>query len=236
MDSAFQAFLDAVDAAHDDSMIRQATKAFAISIGFERFAYLQVEGKDIKTLNNYGQPWEEEYLEKEFSTLDPVVIEGKRRMKPFSWSADDWPARGSTDLRRFRDAAILHGIRSGMTIPVPGSYGSTIMLTFASADARSTTSASLSPEGAVQAALMIHCRLRFLAAGKLIVPTRVFSSKEAVCVTWSAKGKKAHEIADIMQISERTVQHYLDSARQKLDAQTVQHLTAMAALRGMVEN
>jgi LuxR family transcriptional activator of conjugal transfer of Ti plasmids len=235
LNSEFQAFLDAVDAAHDERMVSQATKAFAASIGFERFAYLQTEGFDIKTINTYPLPWAATYIEQRFAIIDPVVIEAKRRMKPFFWSADDWPARGSSELRRFRDDAISHGIRSGTTIPVRGSFGSTVMLTFASSEAREHDSLGLDPELAVQAALAIHYRLRFLSAGRVLTPDRVFSSKEAVCVTWSAKGKKANEISSIMGISERTVQHYLDSARQKLRAETVQHLTALATARGMIE-
>lgn len=235
MNSEFQAFLDAVDAAHDERMLSQATKAFATSIGFERFAYLQTEGFDIKTINTYPLPWAATYIEQRFAVIDPVVIEAKRRMKPFDWSADDWPARGSSELRRFRDDAISHGIRSGTTIPVRGSFGSTVMLTFASSEARGHDHSCLDPELAVQAALSIHYRLRFLSAGRVLTPDRVFSSKEAVCVTWSAKGKKANEISSIMGISERTVQHYLDSARQKLRAETVQHLTALATARGMIE-
>lgn len=235
MNCEFQAFLDAVDAAHDERMITQATKAFAISVGYERFAYLQTEGFDIKTINTYPQPWAVTYIDERFATIDPVIIEARRRMKPITWSADDWLPRGSSQLRRFRDDAISYGIRSGTTVPVRGSFGSTIMLTFASSLARAAESACLDPEVAVQAALAIHYRLRFLSAGHILTPDRVFSSKEAVCVTWSAKGKKAHEISGIMGISERTVQHYLDSARQKLRAETVQHLTALATARGMVK-
>jgi LuxR family transcriptional activator of conjugal transfer of Ti plasmids len=217
-------------------MITQAGKSFATSIGYERFAYLQTEGFDIKTINTYPQPWAVIYLAQRLSLIDPVVIEAKRRMKPFVWSADDWPIIGSSELRRFRDDAISHGIRSGATIPIRGSFGSTIMLTFASSEGHRDRSACLSHEMAVQAALAIHYRLRFLAAGHVLAPSQAFSSREAVCVTWSAKGKKVFAIARIMGISERTVQHYLDSARQKLGAETIQHLTALATRHGMVES
>ena len=235
LNSEFQAFLDAVDVAQDERMVSQATKSFATSIGYESFAYLRTEGFDIKTINTYPQPWATTYLQHRFSIIDPVVIEAKRRMEIFSWSADGWSTRSSTQLRRFRDEAILHGIRSGMTIPVRGSFGSTIMLTFASSNARIAASLSLRPEVAVQAAVAIHYRLRFLSAGHHLPPGHTLSSKEAVCVTWSAKGKKSYEIAGIMGISERTVQHYMDSARHKLRAETVQHLTALATAHGMVE-
>lgn len=235
MNFEFQAFLDAVDAAHDERMVGQATSAFATAIGYERFAYLQTEGVDMKTINNYPQPWVSAYLKHRLSNIDPVVIEAKRRMKPFRWSADNWQARSSSELGRFRDEAISHGIRSGTTIAVRGSFGSTIMLTFTNSGILKDGSVVPDAEVMIQAALVIHYRLRFLSAGHIVSPNLVFSSKEAVCVTWSALGKKAYEISGIMGISERTVQHYLDSARRKVGAETVQHLTALATAYGMVE-
>lgn len=235
MNSEFQSFLDAMDAAHADVSIRQAVQTFALAIGFECFAYLQVEGTVIKTFNTYASAWESVYLDNNLFTMDPVVIEARRRMEVFPWSADNWSTRGSIDLRRFRDTAISHGLRSGMTIPVPGSFGSTIMLTFASSRPNSSESACLNPEEAVQAALAIHYQLRSISIGRVVAPASVLSSKEAVCVTWSAKGKKAHEIADIMGISDRTVQHYMDSARRKMGALTIQHLTALVTRYGVGE-
>lgn len=234
MDTAFRAFLDLIDTAQDETAIRQITKNFAVSIGYERFAYLQLVGTDMKTFNTYAKSWEDEYFEKELSRVDPVVSEAKRRMTVFPWSADNWSSR-SSDLRHFRDAAISHGIRSGITIPIPGSFGSTIMLTFASSSVQSAAAACLSPEAGIQAALAIHYQLRAISAGRIVTPKNVFSSKEAVCVTWSAKGNGTAEIAGIMGITQRTAQHYLDSARRKVGAVNIQHLTALATKYGLID-
>ncbi len=132
MDGDLRSLIDMTEAAHDERMIKSALKTFAHACGFERFAYLQTEGLEIRTFNSYPEEWQDVYLESQYSRIDPVVWEAKTRMEIFSWTADDWPARGASELRRFRDQAIDHGIRSGVTIPVEGSFGSTMMLTFAS--------------------------------------------------------------------------------------------------------
>jgi LuxR family transcriptional activator of conjugal transfer of Ti plasmids len=234
LDREFRAFIDMVETAHDEKMIKYAIKTFATALGFERFAYLQAEGDELRTVHSYPLPWENVYLTNQYATIDPVVTEAKRRMEVFSWSADTWPSRGSSLLRRFRDQAIDHGIRSGVTIPVHGSFDSKILLTFASSSAQADASIWSDPAKAVQAALAVHYRLKIIAAGIVLAPKRMFSPKEAVCVMWAAKGKFGHEIADITGISPRTVQHYLDSARQKLGAVNIQHLVALAKDRGLI--
>ncbi|MFS8116842.1 helix-turn-helix domain-containing protein, partial [Rhizobium jaguaris] len=60
------------------------------------------------------------------------------------------------------------------------------------------------------------------------------SPKEAMCLTWAAKGKKAWEIAILMGITQRTVQHHFDRARKKLNAATIPQLVAIAKDRGLV--
>ncbi len=52
--------------------------------------------------------------------------------------------------------------------------------------------------------------------------------KEILCLKWAAMGKTAPETAIITGLSPRTVQHYLDAARGKLNASTVTHLVAIS--------
>nr|WP_115422190.1 autoinducer binding domain-containing protein [Sinorhizobium sp. M14] len=215
-------------------MIKTALKHFAHMHGYERFAYLQTDGFQVKTFNSYPGPWERDYLKSGYSTLDPVVIEARRMREIFGWAADDWPARGSSDLRRFRDEAIDHGIRSGVTIRVEGSYGSAIMLTFSSPEKNAGVSEALDSKKALQLLMAIHYQLRAVAARSTLNPKRALSPREMLCLMWSAKGKKVEEIAIITGIKPRTVQHYLDQARHKLGADSVPHLVAIAKDRRLV--
>lgn len=234
MDGHLRSLIDMAEAAHDERMIKSALKSFANSSGFERFAYLQTEGAEICTFNSYPDNWQDVYLGSQYSRIDPVVTEAKRRMEMFAWTADDWPARGTSELKRFRDEAIEHGIRSGVTIPVEGSFGSTMMLTFASSEKKVEFSKLRDAQKAMRAVLTIHYRLKIIAAATIVAPKRLLSPREAMCLTWAAKGKNAPETAMLTGINPRTVQHYLDSARRKLEAATVPQLVAIAKDHGLV--
>ncbi|TCU08656.1 autoinducer binding domain-containing protein [Rhizobium sullae] len=234
MDGYLRSLIDMAEAAHDERMIKSALKSFANSSGFERFAYLQTEGAAICTFNSYPDDWQDIYLGSQYSRIDPVVTEAKRRMEVFSWTADDWKARGTSELKRFRDQAIEHGIRSGVTIPVEGSFGSTMMLTFASSEKKVEISKLQDPQKAMRAVLTIHYRLKIIAAATIVAPKRLLSPREAMCLMWAAKGKNAPETAVLTGINPRTVQHYLDSARRKLEAATVPQLVAIAKDHGLV--
>ncbi|MBZ9603367.1 autoinducer binding domain-containing protein [Phyllobacterium chamaecytisi] len=229
-----RSLIDMADAAHNKRMIKSALKSFTRSCGFERFAYLQKEGLEIRTFNSYPEEWQAIYLGGKYSRIDPVITEAKRRMKTFCWTADDWPVRGTSELKRFRDQAIEHGIRSGVTIPIEGSFGSKMMLTFASSEKKADNSKLQNAQEAMHAVLAVHYRLIITAATTVLTPKQLLSQREAMCLMWAAKGKKADVTADLMGISPRTVQHYLDSARRKLEAETLPQLIAIAKDRGLV--
>jgi len=60
--------------------------------------------------------------------------------------------------------------------------------------------------------------------------TETLTEREIECLTWTAAGKTSVEIAEIMSLSEHTINHYLNRATRKLD--TVNRTQAVAkALR-----
>ncbi|SCB49601.1 autoinducer binding domain-containing protein [Rhizobium multihospitium] len=234
MEGTLRSLIDVIESAYDERTIKSALKGFASSWGFERFAYAQMTGADVRTINSYPREWQNRYLANRYSRIDPVVTEARRRMDMFSWTADDWAVRGNSELKRFRDQAIEHGIHSGITIPVEGSFGSTIALTFASSKAQVECSHSQDARKAMQAVLAIHYRLQIIGAAAIVSPKRFLSAREATCVMWAAKGKKAAETATLTGIDVRTVQHYLTKAREKLGAATIPQLVAIAKDHGLV--
>jgi LuxR family transcriptional activator of conjugal transfer of Ti plasmids len=234
MDADLRLLIDALEAAQTEHSIKSILRSFGHSWGYDLFAYVQTEGLNIKTFNSYPDPWQHIYLCRQYSCIDPVITEAKRKREMFSWLADDWPARGTSPLRRFRDEAIDHGIRCGVTIPVEGSFGSMMLLTFASSERKPDNLATLGLRKALQVVLSVHYRLKMISATTAITVKQMLSPRETTCLMWAIKGKTAAETAMLTGINPRTVQHYLDSARQKLDAQTLPQLVAIAKDRGLV--
>ena len=182
--------IEMIEVANDERTMKSVIKSFANACGFDRFAYLQAVGAVVRTLNNYPAEWQDVYIKRCYSRIDPVVTEAGRRAGPFSWTADSWQARGTSDARRFRDEAINHGLRSGVTIPVVGTFGARMMLTFASSRSDADVAMLPTPLNAVQAIMAIHYQLRMLAPSMVASPKRRLSSREMICLTWAAKGKR----------------------------------------------
>ncbi len=234
VDGEFRSLVDMLEAAQDELTIKGAMKRFARACGYERFAYLQKEGAQIKTFNTYPKPWERIYLSADYSNIDPVVTQAKRKGDVFFWTADDWRPRGSSELRRFRDESIEHGIRCGVTIPVEGSYGTSMMLTFASPERKVDLPVAFDPKRAVQLVMMIHYRLKMIGGKTTLNPRHALSPREMDCLIWAAKGKNTLTTANLVGIAFRTVQHHLDKARGKLGAESVPQLVAIAKDRGLL--
>nr|CAD6437062.1 transcriptional regulator [Rhizobium sp. Q54] len=226
--------IDMIDLASDERMIKQVLRNFALGSGFSWFAYINVEGSRLRTMSNYPAEWQKVYLTKLYQRVDPVISEARRRMEPFRWSCETWGRPRGSSGRDFWEEVARHGIRSGLTIPVEGSFGSRIMLTFSSRNTDAGRLEPIQPRKAEQAALAIHYRLQGLKfeAGRHSAPA--LSPRELLCLTWVSKGKVGHEIAELSNIRPRTVQHYLDNARRKLDAATVPQLVAIAKDRRLV--
>lgn len=234
MKGSLIALLEMIEAARNERMIKYVLKNFANDHGFERFAYLRAVGKDVTTVNNYPASWQSVYIDSHYSIIDPVVTEAARRGTVFSWTADDWPAYGFSAARRFRDEAIDHGIRSGVTIPAVGTFGARLMLTFASSKNSADVATLFTPQDAIQALLAVHYRLGSLSGGAGSKHERHLSPRESICLRWIAQGMLFHEIADLTHINPRTVQHYLDNARKKLEARTLPQLVSIAKDEGLL--
>ncbi|MBS7546450.1 autoinducer binding domain-containing protein [Ancylobacter oerskovii] len=235
MDAALQSLIDAIDVAQDERSIANILRGYAQTCGFERFAYLQTAAAGITTYNNYPREWQSLYLERGYSEIDPVVTTARRHMGMFSWSAEESSGRFRPKAQRqFYSEAVDHGIRAGLSVPVPGTFGTMLMLTLATSHARVSPSMFSDAQRAAHATLAVHYRLKALAETPLAAPPFSLTPKELLCLKWASKGKYMPEIATLIDVQHRTVQHYLDNARAKLNATNLTHAVAIALERGLI--
>src|SRR6218665_3644774 len=66
-------------------------------------------------------------------------------------------------------------------------------------------------------------------------PREVLTERETVCLNWTAAGKTSAEIADILNLSEHTVNHYLNRATRKLDAVNRTQAVAKAIRQNIIK-
>jgi LuxR family transcriptional activator of conjugal transfer of Ti plasmids len=60
------------------------------------------------------------------------------------------------------------------------------------------------------------------------------STQEATSLSWSSHGKSMNVVADLLGIRPRTVQFYLDNARDKLDASSLQQAVRIAMEKKLI--
>lgn len=65
--------------------------------------------------------------------------------------------------------------------------------------------------------------------------TDLLTDREIDCLTWTAAGKTSAEIADILGLSEHTVNHYLNRAAKKLDTVNRTQAVAKALRIGLIK-
>lgn len=81
---------------------------------------------------------------------------------------------------------------------------------------------------------LIYERLNSFGLAKTVVD-KCLSPREKECLQWTTAGKTSAEISLILKISEHTINHYLSSVCQKLDASNRAHMVSKAMRMGLVK-
>ncbi|TPW27362.1 LuxR family transcriptional regulator [Martelella alba] len=174
----------------------------------------------------YSEDWMKHYREMDYVFIDPVVGKGLTALLPIDW------AQFRNDNKRvasFFGNAADYGIgNNGITIPIRG-HALTRAVFSVTSDLpdREWQSLSVAIQRDFQLiAYYLHQRVE--QNENLIVPTVRLAPREIECLKWKSAGKTADQIADILNISERTVHFYIGNAVVKLDAHNATHAVTKA--------
>lgn len=127
------------------------------------------------------------------------------------------------------------GLATGVSCPVRGPQGQWSLTSFALA--RSGAAAERHIAAALPVCQLIACAIHHAAAriaerkpdhAARRLGNGLLSERESQCLLESARGRKASEIAEVLQISERTVAFHLANMRRKLDAANSRHAVTKA--------
>lgn len=190
---------------------------------------IQIQGDlgDYTTITNWPAELLQAYDNDGFLKRSNVIRELQRAYLPFQVDIkfmavgqdDQWVQNVQTLFTRFSmDSAIWCPVQD-----VAGNRGA-IGLSGQRRDFSQTDMAEF-----FYLATSVYGRLTFVKSLDAL-STEILSDREIDCLNWTASGKTSSEIAEIMQLSEHTVNHYLNRATKKLD--TVNRTQAVAkALR-----
>ena len=224
----FQKLTDISSAAKSDATLKLALSDLAEELGFDCYAYLNVQPKRTFAVSNYPLEWQTRYLARDYTRIDPVVSQARARMQGFVWSTRNPRQAGSKDVRRFYDEAGDFGIRSGISIPVRTAFGHMSMLTLASGKTSLSLERDIDHVAAVTAVAFLHAKFKLHDGQPTASRTIDLTAKQALCLAWSAEGKTMRDIANIENLSYATVNFHLNNARRALDASSLAQATALA--------
>lgn len=181
--------------------------------------------------NNYPNEWNTLYKEAMFSDVDPVLVHCQRSVLPFVWKETSF--QGTPHLWTL---AKSHGVHLGWTQPLHGPQGVFSMLTLG------RSKDEISPEELYEKAgiaLWLCHAMHSVVSHKYAnapapKPCSNLTARELEVLRWSALGKTAAEIAQILCLSERTVGFHNCSSMRKLGVNNKIAAVMKAAQSGLL--
>ena len=223
----FQAAFREINAAPDvESALHGLNKVYRIDFSTYHLAQTIADVVDIPFVRTtYPGPWVSRYLLRGYAKVDPILRDGIMRQLPFDWREIEIPATA----RDFLVDAAEHGVgASGYSIPIVDK-SRRALLSFNSHKRPPEWGVSIDRHRGewLELAFLIHKKAVFELHGKHD-PVPRLGPREKECLHWSALGKTNEQIAEILGLSEHTIQRYLTTARTKLGAASTTSATALA--------
>lgn len=181
----------------------------------------------------YDDAWKEHYANHGYHRIDPTLHKARRSIAPVDWSRlerDDHFNMVFDDARAF-------GIQAqGMTIPVRGPYGDIGGLSVTSSLSAKNWKALKSEILSTLQSVAVNVHDTVIQSDSLskLLRAPTLSQREREVLQWTSAGKSQQDIADILNISVRTVEVHLRSARNKLYALTTPQAVGRGISMGLI--
>ncbi|NOV29396.1 autoinducer binding domain-containing protein [Methylomonas sp. ZR1] len=228
--------LQALQTSDSEHQLFQTIAALGAELGFDYCAYglrlvLPLSKPKIVKVSNYPSAWQAQYQTKNYCAIDPTVKHALRSSKPILWTDGLFASTAA-----FWEEARSFGLRYGWAQSMRDVPGATGMLTLARSD-EPLSETELADKAFKMAWLTqtAHMALSRRLLPKLLPEADAkLSNREIAVLRWTADGKTAGEIANIMKITERTVNFHISNAAAKLNASNKTAAAVKAAMLGFL--
>ncbi len=182
----------------------------------------------------YDIAWVRHYIEKDYKSIDPVVLGALRRFHPMDWKSLDWSSAVARQMMREATAAGLGN--QGWSVPIWGPNGEFAMFSVNhhGTDAEWSEFIDQNAKDLLLISHLVHQQAKQIIDNEVDIMTTDLSPREREVLSRLGQGESRGRVADILGISENTLRAYIDSARHKLGAMNVTHAVALATARGMI--
>lgn len=202
-----------------------------------------------------GRAWEHEYLQNNFVHVDPCVSRARRTNTPFNWGSVRLPSYSGgrkPGAIKTLEAATDHGFREGLVVPYhfadsKGRVYSSLVVFFWRDPVKRFEFLIKGKRYEIHL-IMIYWMQRTI---DLIAKTvrhqpmmfrtdemremPLLTDRERDVMSWAARGKTASETAEILKLSDLTVDTYVRGALSKLNATNKTHAVAKCISLGLID-
>lgn len=203
-------------------------------LGFEYCAYglqmpLPMTSPKVVMINNYPIGWQKRYAAAGYLALDPTVMHGRQSLVPLVWTEDTF-ASSPTLL----EEAKSFGINVGWVQSCFGPGGAAGMLTL-SRSCHQLNAVELASQQQRMRWLVI---VTHLSMSRIMCQTQTtrpsLSPQEIEVLKWTADGKTATDIGEILTLSKATIDFHIKNAVIKLQVPNKTAATVRAAMLGLL--
>lgn len=206
--------------------------------GLKYFIAFNLPGFEAEKLSAYSivSNWPQEVLAKYDALRMVRHSAGIRKLRlttvPFSYDLREWIGESSEekDFTELLDLMTSHGIFVGHFFPVHDALGNRGAVLW------SSEGGALSRDDRLMLQMIsIQLFNRLAEIGAAWKSSQVvLTEREIQCLSWTAAGKTSIEIAEILGLSEHTVNHYLNQVTRKLEAVNRTQAVVKAIRRGLI--
>ncbi|NIA70102.1 hypothetical protein HBA54_15965 [Pelagibius litoralis] len=255
MSSAIMAHLDALERAESIAEIGASLQATLGSLGFDTYSYVHVRpplGKRIRSfvppssqdgrvvhefLATFPDAWVEHYILQGYGDVDPTFQAAMGTILPFSWR--DLGGRNdlSSGQRRVFDEARDFGLSMGATIPIHGPESGLSTLNVSASGGHEKEfeeNYQAGRQDLLWVAVQTHEAFLRLSEDAPEQGRVRLTDRERDCLLWTARGKTAWEVGQILAISEETVLFHLKNGTRKLGVFSKHHAVVKAVMQGHI--
>jgi DNA-binding CsgD family transcriptional regulator len=219
-------FIEKTNAAETPEEVFKLFCSAVAQFGYDRvaFAAVTLAAQEVMVLNNvkpvvannYPDDWAEHYVDKRYQEIDPIFLLTPAKSAPFLW--DDVIAQEplSTKQKLMFNESKEAGLDGGVTVPVHGPRGASYAVSLAMQNRACDNTKHF---GTLQI-LATQFQLAYSQTSrKPQVSGRGLhlTERERECLTWTARGKSAWAISEIIGVSEHTVNFHLKGVMKKLE-------------------
>ena len=186
--------------------------------------------EDVLLVHSVPADWMQLYLEREYWRVDPSLRHCWRTTRPFEYLQSPYDRASEPQAAEVIRRAEDFGLSKGLMVPVASPTGCHGNVWIGGYDLELTAN-----EKPIVHILSLYAFERVRQFSGFCETRPSITPREREVLTWSASGKTAWEIGEILRISKRTVDEHLINAARKLNATNRTQAVARAILYRLIE-